>query len=81
MSTDEQVLTWKIDNVREEISLDWAILASKELPADRRKVIREHLEICNSSLKTLKDLAERNRSASQKSKLENHKRLRRSSTG
>ena len=72
MSTDEQVLTWKIDNVREEISLDWAILASKELPADRRKVIREHLEICNSSLKTLKDLAERNRSVSQNSKLENH---------
>ena len=75
MSTDEQVLTWKIDNVREEISLDWAILASKELPADRRKVIREHLEICYSTLKDLKDLVERNRSASQKSKLENHQRL------
>ena len=79
MSTEEQVLGWKIDNVRESISLDWAILASRDLPADRRKVIMEHLEICNSSLKTLKDLAERNRSASQKSKLENHKRLRRSS--
>jgi hypothetical protein len=70
MSTDEQDLTWKIDNVRESISHDWAILASKDLPADKRKVIREHLEICNQSLKTLKDLAERNRSASQKSKLE-----------
>jgi hypothetical protein len=80
MSTDKQELAWKINRVREEISLDWAILASKELPADRRKVIMEHLEICNSSLKTLKDLAERNRSASQKSKLENHQRLRRSST-
>jgi hypothetical protein len=80
MSTDEQELTWKINNVGESISLDWAILASKNLTADRRKVIMEHLEICNSSLKTLKDLAERNRSASQKSKLENHQRLRRSST-
>jgi hypothetical protein len=65
MNTDEQELRWKIDNVRESISLDWTILASKDLPADRRKVIREHLEICNSSLKILKDLAERNRSPSQ----------------
>ena len=55
MSTDKQELAWKINRVREEISLDWAILASKELAADRRKVIMEHLEICNSSLKTLKD--------------------------
>ena len=65
MNTDEQELRWKIDNVREFISLDWTILASKDLPAERRKVIREHLEICNSSLKILKDLAERNRSPSQ----------------
>ena len=69
MSADEQELQWKINNVREEIGLDWAILASKDLPADRRKVIREHLEICNSSLKTLKDLVERNRAGSQKSKI------------
>jgi hypothetical protein len=75
MSTDEQELRWKIDNVRESISLDWANLASKNLTADRRKVIREHLDICNSTLKDLKDLVERNRSASQKSKLENHQRL------
>ena len=80
MSTDKQELAWKINRVREEIGLDWAILASKELPADRRKVIMEHLEICNSSLKTLKDLVERNRSALRKSKLENHQRLRRCST-
>jgi hypothetical protein len=36
MSTDEQELRWKIDNVRESISLDWAILASKNLTADER---------------------------------------------
>ena len=77
MSTDEQELTWKINNVRESISLDWKNLATKNLTADQRKAIREHLEICNS---TLKDLVERSRSASQKSKLENHQRLRRSST-
>jgi hypothetical protein len=77
MSTDEQELTWKIDNVRESISLDWKNLATKNFTADQRKAIREHLNICNS---TLKDLVERNRAASQKTKLENHQRLRRSST-
>jgi hypothetical protein len=79
MSADEQDLRWKIDNVREAISLDWKNLASKNLSADQRKAIREHLNICNDSLKTLKDLVERNRAASQKSKLEIHQRLRRSS--
>jgi hypothetical protein len=77
MSTDEQELTWKINNVRESISLDWKHLATKNLTADQRKAIREHLNICHS---TLKDLVERSRSASQKSKLENHQRLRRSGT-
>jgi hypothetical protein len=77
MSTDEQELRWKINNVRESISLDWANLAMKNPSADRRKVIREHLDICYSTLKDLKDLVERNRSASQKSKLENHQLLRR----
>jgi hypothetical protein len=76
MSTDEQELRWKINNVRESISLVWANLATKNPSADKRKVIREHLDICYS---TLKDLVERSRSASQKSKLENHQRLRRSS--
>jgi hypothetical protein len=75
MNTDEQELMWKIDNVRESISLDWANLATKNLSANRRKVIREHLDICYSALKELKDLVERNRSASQKSKLENYQRI------
>ena len=79
MSTDEQELTWKINNFREAISLDWKTLATKNLTADRRKAIREHLNICNSTLNDLKDLVERNRAASQKSKLENHQRLRRAS--
>lgn len=80
MSTDEQELKWKIDNIRESISLDLANLASKKFTFDQRKAIREHLNICNSTLKALKDLAERNRAASQKLKIENHQRLRRSRT-
>jgi hypothetical protein len=71
MSTDEQELRWRIDNVREAISLDWKNLATKNLTADQRKAIREHLSICNS---TLKDLVERNRSASQKAKLGSNQR-------
>jgi hypothetical protein len=67
MSADKQELTWKINNVRESISLDWKHLATKNLTADRRNAIREHLSICNS---TLRDLVERNRAASQKAKLD-----------
>ena len=51
MSADEQDLTWKINNVREAIDLDWKNLASKNLTGDQLKAIREHLHICNSSLK------------------------------
>ena len=75
--TDEEKLKGYIDEVREAICLDWKNLTTKNLTADQRKAIREHLNICNS---TLKDLVERNRAASQKTKLENHQRLRRSST-
>jgi hypothetical protein len=53
MSTDEQELTWKIDNVRESISLDWKNIATKNLTADQRKAIREHLNICNRHFKGL----------------------------
>lgn len=71
MNADENDLTWKINNVREEIDLDWQKLASKDLPADQRKLIIEHLQMCNSSLKTLKDLAEKNKSGARESKSEN----------
>ena len=67
MSTDEQELTWKINRVREEISLDWKNLATKNLTADERKAIIEHLNICAS---TLKDLGERSRAASKKANLD-----------
>jgi hypothetical protein len=63
MSADEQELKWKIDNVRESISRDWKNLAMKNLTADERKAIREHFNICVS---TLKGLVERGRASSKK---------------
>ena len=57
MSADQQDLTWKINNVREEIDHDLKRLASKDLPGYQLKVIIEHLQMCNSSLK---ELVERN---------------------
>jgi len=67
MSADQQDLTWKINNVREEIDRDLKRLASKELSGYQLKVIIEHLQMCNSSLK---ELVERNRAASLKAKLD-----------
>jgi hypothetical protein len=67
MMTDEERVRWEIAAVRDAISLDWANLASKNLPPEKCKAISQHLEICTSALK---DLVERNRSASQKPKLE-----------
>jgi hypothetical protein len=70
MSADEEELRWKIDNVRESISRDWATLASKDLPAEKRKLVREHLNMCTSSLKLLKDMSKQNRVTLPDSKLE-----------
>jgi len=78
--TDEEKLRGYIDEIREAIRLDWMNLATKPLIADERKAVRQHLEKCHSTLKSLKDLVGRNRAASQNSKLENYQRLRRSST-
>ena len=75
--TDEERLQWEIDAVRESIHLDWVDLASKDLPPDKRKAIRQHLEM---STKALKDLVERNQSAAQKIKLERFRSLRQSNT-
>ena len=80
MSTDEKELRWRIENIRESIGVDLANLASRNFTFEQRKAIREHLKICNESLKTLKDLVERNRAASHEFKLKNHQRLPRSNT-
>jgi hypothetical protein len=51
---DEKRLLWEIDEVRKSIHKDFAVLAHRDLSADRRKAISEHLRICNSTLKTLR---------------------------
>src|SRR5665647_1746182 len=59
MITDEERVRWEIAAVRDAISLDWANLASKNLPPEKRKAISQHLEMCTSALR---DLVKRNRS-------------------
>jgi hypothetical protein len=53
--TKKEKLEWDIATVRESIRLDWVTLASKNLTADQRKAIREHLDMCSSSLKEFLD--------------------------
>jgi len=48
-------LEWEIANLRESIERDWADLASRNLSGDRRKALVEHLSLCITSLKTLRD--------------------------
>jgi len=57
--TEEETLAWEIEEIRKEIEIDWAKLASRTLPPDKRKTIREHLELCNSSLKILREKLDR----------------------
>jgi len=45
MTDEEKRFRWHIDEVREAIRLDWANLTSKNLTPDKRKAIREHLEM------------------------------------
>jgi hypothetical protein len=51
---DDERITWAIDNVRESIRLDWKKLATKDLSAERRRSLREHLGMCNEALGELK---------------------------
>jgi hypothetical protein len=73
--SDEENLKWEIDAVRESIRQDWTMLASKDLAAEQRKAIKEHLL---DYVHTLEDLVKRNQSVSQKMKVEKFKNLRRS---
>ena len=76
--SDEAKIDWEINLIRESIRHDWAMLASKELTADDRRGIREHLLI---NVSALQELVKRNRSASQKWKIEKFTKLRRSIEG
>lgn len=52
---DDESLDWEIETVRESIRIDWSELAHKELPADKRRNIREHLSMCIEALKELRN--------------------------
>jgi hypothetical protein len=57
---------FEIQTIREAISQDWSTLASKNLSAEQRRAVREHLEM---NVSALRDLVERNRIAKQKARL------------
>jgi len=42
---------WEIETLRQSIDRDWAELATKDLSAERRRRITEHLAISNQALK------------------------------
>lgn len=50
---DANKVDWEIGQLRKEISDDWATLASKTLPADKREAFREHLQMSVSALQEL----------------------------
>jgi hypothetical protein len=52
---DDERLDWEIETIRESIRIDWTELAHKDLPADKRRNIREHLSMCIESLKELRN--------------------------
>jgi SMC interacting uncharacterized protein involved in chromosome segregation len=65
MNADEEKVRRFIDEIREAIRLDWEKLAAGSLTAEKRKEIRQHLDKCQSALKSLKgELAKLNRVAS-----------------
>jgi hypothetical protein len=48
-------LEWEIAELRQSIERDWFDLASKNITADRRKALIDHLSLCNTSLKMLRE--------------------------
>ena len=57
---------FEIRTIRQAIAEDWSTLASNNLSAERRRAVREHLEI---NVSALRDFLERNRIEKQKAKL------------
>lgn len=49
---DEETLKWHIASLRRDISADWVALASKTLDPEKRKAIRDHLEMSNCALRS-----------------------------
>lgn len=51
MSTDEDTLRWEIASLRAAITADWVTLASRMTgDPEKRKAVREHLDICTCAL-------------------------------
>ena len=57
--TDKQKPRRDIDTLKESIRIDWADLASKNLTADERKGLREHIEQCSGDLNDLLERPDR----------------------
>ena len=45
---------WKIQSVRDAISRDWIALSAKNLPIEKRRAVREHLEMNVATLRALR---------------------------
>lgn len=55
MSVDESREAWEIGDLRQSIANDWKALASEDLDSDTRRHVREHLQICTTALKNLRE--------------------------
>jgi hypothetical protein len=54
MAGSESSLDWQLHHVRDAIATDWDVLASGKLAADKRRSLREHLEMNLAALRELK---------------------------
>ena len=51
MNADEDTLRWEIASLRAAITADWVTLASRTAAdPEKRKAVREHLDICTCAL-------------------------------
>jgi hypothetical protein len=59
VSTDEDTLRWEIASLRAAITADWVALASRMTgDPEKRKAVREHLDICTCALQAASDKLE-----------------------
>lgn len=53
MSDDEEALRWEIASLRAAISADWVALASRKTSdVEKRKAVRDHLDMSTCALRT-----------------------------
>lgn len=51
---NQDKIKWEMATIRKAISVDWSLLASKDLPPTRRAAVREHLAMNCDALKDLR---------------------------